>query len=279
VPAPDEFAKRPPLSANAFLLFGVIGLVFLATVAALSEYEGLKRERTENLGSPPPAGITGNAEAENDWAVAVRVRDSALADRQSGMAGFLFFGAAVIIVLVAVAGSVVHLKRRRYDPANPYWTGSRPAALAFGLVGGIAPGFVLLHLTLANGVDASLVPAFTVGLMGLPGVSAAVGYYVGRRPEATGLLAITTGIGLAVAVCVWVGTRDLGGFFAGRARGEVTAAGYLAATGVLWTIALAAVAAAGQIARKRRRRLNINDPASPSKRPRGTAPPAGRRRP
>src|SRR5262249_25699222 len=143
------------------------------------------------------AGDTGSGRIEDERAKQLEGRD------------FLFGSICAVLGFVGVVGTAAYLKHvRQVNGQYAGWTGSRSGATTFALVGAVAPGLVGFHASLLDKPEAGVITGYCVALAGLPVVSGVVGCHVGRRPQATGLLAVWTGFELAVAASVFAGTRS-----------------------------------------------------------------------
>jgi hypothetical protein len=169
---------------------------------------------------------------------------------------FLFGSICAVLGFVGIGGAAVYLKSvRQKSGLYVGWTGSRSGALTFALFGAIAPGLVGFHASLLDKPDPGVVTGFCAALAGMAVVSGVVGYHVGRRPQATGLLAVWTGFDLAVAGSVFAGTRSGAGLLSGQAGTTLTPTEYAAVILFLWVAAGVAVLVTGAVIRRPRRRV------------------------
>ena len=107
---------------------------------------------------------------------------------------FLFGSICAVLGFVGVGGSIAYLKSVRLKHRTyANWEGSQSGAWAFALIGSIAPGLVGFHTTMMDKPEPGVVTGFCAALVGLAVVSGVVGYHVGHRKQATGLLAVWTG--------------------------------------------------------------------------------------
>jgi hypothetical protein len=258
--------------ALALLLAGVCALIALTDnneinnqVAAISHEQELRQKVAEANLKNPTIGEDDRArwtQIASGKPAAAAVED--LRDRQASGRDFLYGSVCAVLALFGIGGTGAYLHSLRQR--TPEWTGNGRAASLFALVGAVAPGFVGIHAGLVARPDPGTVVGFVVALAGLIPVFGIVGYHVGRRKEATGLLAIWAGFEAAVAVCVYAETEDLGRVFSGYGTSRLTAQDYAVAVLVMWLAAGAAVAAAGQlIVRYRRKKRPIRPSVTSSR--------------
>jgi hypothetical protein len=176
---------------------------------------------------------------------------------------FLFGSVCAALALFGTGAAAVYLRAIRQRAGSYYgWVGNRSAAIAYAVIATPAAGLIAFHTSLAVSAGSGVMTGCRVALAGLPLVAGVVGYQIGRRKQATGLLAVWTGVNVAVAACVFAGTDRAGRLFSGEGRSTLSATEYAVAVFLLWVAAGIAVFAAGQVLRAgRRRRTGTGPPA------------------
>jgi len=267
-------SKPPSTGVVVFCLAG--GIIVVCAALALSEHDdvnakiaeiGRERELRAQVASRRLSNPDLDPETRWRYTRLANGRDGddridELRMKQAEGRDFLFGSVCAALAFFGVGAAAVYLRSVRQRVGSYYgWVGSRSAAVGYAVVAAPAPGLIAVHTSLADKIGSGAVTGFCVALAGLPLVAGVVGYQIGRRNQATGLLAVWTGFNVAVATCVFAGTDRLSGIFSGQGHSTLTATEYAAAVFVSWIAAGGAVFTAGQVLRTGRRRPGPRPPA------------------
>jgi hypothetical protein len=268
-------SKPPSAGVVVFCLAG--GIAAACAAVAVSENDDLDakvaaigRERELNAQFASRQLNNPDLDPETRWRYAriAKGRDGddridELRAKQAEGRDYLFGSVCAALAFIGVGAATVYLRSIRQRAGRYYnWVGSRSAAVGYAVIATPAPGLMTFHTSLADKIAPGVGTGLCVALAGLPFVAGVVGYQIGRRKQATGLLAVWTGFNAAVAACVFAGTDRLSGIFSGQGHSTLSATEYAAAVFVLWVVAGGAVFTAGQVLRTvRRRRPGPRPPA------------------
>lgn len=262
-PLPPPSPSPGRLIAGIALGIGVV-LVALAVVAnddyerktvKLQQVQQQQKKTGKQLANDPALSPEDRGRAlQLARGMPAEIEIASLQEQQDEDLQVLYGAALATTAVFGIGATILYFRYRCRTRGGPSGrTGSRESAWSFGLVGAVAPALVFYHITLSDSVSTGMLIGFGISLVGLAGVSTAVGYFVGRGNEASGLLAIWTVIGLAVVVCVYAESAEVGGIFVGRGRSLLTAQAYGLAVAALWATATAAVLAGATLVRKKGR--------------------------